>query len=220
MREAARTAIQVLCGVLFALYLDDAIAEYISTEGGSSWLSGILSALLSALLVAAIVNFVFARPSITVQWTEFRDSAPLSKLDVRFRSDQLVSDHFRVNIVVRVHSLIAAAIVWRLRRNGTVLTISFPNGGARPAVEDPLCDEHERPLCKSHHESVDFELRRDSAPNPHWTNGTISFSPRSRVGDQTSDVHTHLRNAKSVASRYAKIVIIDTEVRSIRVREP
>lgn len=219
MRATVLTAAQVLAGIVTALWLDQWLQTLAVSLAMPSWSASLASAILAAIVVAVVVNFVLARPIIVVRWTEFGDTEPLAKIDVRLTKDSLVSQHFRVDISVTVLSALAGFVVWRLRRNGARLRLTFPNAGVRPTVEDPLCDESGAPLCVARHEHVDFDLRLSTPPRPHWTSGTVSFSPRVRVGDQTTNVDTRVCHPPALSSRYAKIVVIDTAVRSIRVRE-
>lgn len=219
VKDVVATTAQVFAGILAALWFDSFLQKLASTVQAPAWTASLLSALLAAIVVALVVNFVLARPVLTVRWSEFGDTEPLGKLDVQLTSNSVASQHFRVDVSVAARSAVARFIVWKLRNNGTKLRLTFPNAGVRPTVEDPLCDESGTPLCVARHEHVDFDLRLSTPPAPHWTNGTVTFSPRARVGDQTTNVHTQLCQPPGMSSRYARIVVIDATVRSIRVRE-
>lgn len=219
MKATVITAAQVLVGILTALWIDSGIQAVATALKAPSWSASLTSAVLAAILVSLFVNLILARPIIVVRWSEFGDTEPLAKLDVRLTNGSIVSQHFRVDVSVITRSALARFVVWKLRTNGAKLRIIFPNGGAYPTVEDPFCDESGAPLCIARHEHVEFDLKLDTSPAPHWTSGTVTFTPRTRVGDQTTNVDARLCQPPATSSPYARIVVIDSAVRSIRVRE-
>lgn len=213
------STLQIAVGIFVALKLDPFLQKVTRELEWDDWIASVSSGLIAAFLIALLSNLLFARPLVLVSWYAVGDSEPLHDLCVELASDTSTSSMFRVDVSVICPSPVAKLIVWRLRRNGSQLRLTFPRAPIAPVIEAPPVNALGDPLAQASHDHLDMKLRAEHHPVAKWTWATLTFAAWSRSGEQRTDVVTQLINQAGNASGYARIVSIDARITSVRYRE-